>query len=96
MSEYSTTLQNALESDDENVQAFSQAFSELCDRDETITAIELTDLINDHGERNVSDKTVRAHLRKMKVRDQSKMKNALWRITITVALSEYKYFERIS
>lgn len=96
MSDYSKTLQTAIDSDSEHVSAFATAFAEVADKDETVSAIELTDLINEHGERSVSDKTVRAHLRKLKRRDQSKFKNALWRITATVALDEFKYFERVS
>lgn len=73
---------------------FDSAFAEIADKDQTISASELTDLINEFAERTLSDKTVRAHLRKMKMRDQSKMKNAVWRITKAIADSELAYFNR--
>lgn len=72
---------------------FESAFAELAS-DDTITASELTDLINEFAERTLIDKTVRAHLRKMKRRDQSTMKNAVWRITLEVAQDELAYFNR--
>jgi hypothetical protein len=73
---------------------FQTAFADLQTKDETITASELTDLINEFADRTLSDKTVRAHLRKMKMRDQSKMKNAVWQITLAIAESELAYFNR--
>lgn len=72
---------------------FADAFAEVA-VDETVTASELTDLINEFAQRELSDKTVRAHLRKVKARDQQTMKNAVWRITLEIADSEYKYFNR--
>lgn len=73
---------------------FTQAFKDYADKDETVSAIELTEIINEVAERDLSDKTVRAHLRKIKARDQREMKNAIWRIDKTLAESEVKHFTR--
>lgn len=72
---------------------FEVAFAELAS-DDTVSAIELTDLINEFAQRELSDKTVRAHLRSLKTRDQSVMKNAVWRIDYTIAERELNYFTR--
>lgn len=70
------------------------AFDELADKDGFITASQLTQLINEFAERELIDKSVRAHLRQIAARDQSKMKNAVWRIDYALAESEVKHFTR--
>lgn len=70
------------------------AFNDVADKDKTVSATELTDLINEFTERDLSAKTVRAHLRKVQARDQSQMKNAIWRISKTLAEDEVKHFTR--
>ena len=67
----------------ESVTAF---FAENADSDSRITANQLSDLVNRDA------KTVRARLRKMKVRDQSQFKNATWRITQTQAVDDLIYY----
>lgn len=51
-----------------------------------ISATQLADLVNRDG------KTVRARLRKLKARDQAKLKGARWRITEALAVSEYDHY----
>ncbi len=67
----------------ESVTAF---FAENADSDSRISATQLSDLVNRDA------KTVRARLRKMKVRDQSQFKNATWRITQAQAASELAHY----
>ena len=67
-------------------------FKSNADADNCISATQLTDLIATVTERDYSDKTIRARLRRMKHRDQSKMKNATWRITATVSQSELEHY----
>lgn len=75
---------------------FTQAFNDIADKEETVSANELTELINEFAERDLSAKTVRAHLRKIAARNQKEMKNAIWRIDKKLAESEVKHFTRKS
>ena len=61
-------------------------YAENADSDTRISATQLSDLVNRDA------KTVRARLRKMKVRDQSQFKNATWRITKAQAISELVHY----
>lgn len=74
----------------------TQAFNSAKDKDDTITADQLTDLVNDQTGRDLSAKTIRAELRKMKVRDQAKFKNARYRIDKTVTEKVVKRFTKTS
>ncbi len=67
----------------ESVKAF---FEQNADSDSRISATQLSELVNRDA------KTVRARLRKMKVRDQSQFKNATWRITQAQATSELAHY----
>ena len=67
----------------ESVTAF---FAENADSDKAISATQLSELVNRDA------KTVRARLRKMKVRDQATFKNATWRITQAQAVSELAHY----
>ncbi len=61
------------------------------DKDNCISAAQLTDMIASVTERDYSDKTIRARLRKKHTR-QSEMKNANWRITATVSQAELEHY----
>ncbi len=66
-------------------------FESNADSDKNITAQQLTDAISDVTEHDYSAKTVRARLRRKFTRE-SEMKNATWRITVTVASAELAYY----
>jgi hypothetical protein len=73
---------------------FTQAFNEYKDADDCISADDLRDLIFDRTERDMSAKTIRAHLRKMKARDQKTLKNARWRIDKKLAQETVEHFDK--
>ena len=66
-------------------------FASNADKDDIISATQLTDMIATVTERDYSAKTVRARLRREFTR-KSEFKNSDWRITATVASSELAYY----
>ncbi len=77
----------------QDAQALVKAhFESNADADKCISATQLTDLIAVVTERDYSDKTIRARLRRKAYRNQSEFKNATWRITATVASSELAHY----
>ncbi len=60
-------------------------------KDNCISAANLTDMIATVTERDYSDKTIRARLRREHKR-KAEMKNAEWRITATVAQEDLEYY----
>jgi hypothetical protein len=72
-------------------------FKAVADADSTISADALTAIVQDVTQRDsLSAKTVRAHLRKTKARDQSKYKQANWRIVEELMLKTVTAFNRKS
>lgn len=67
----------------------TQYFAETADAKNRITAEQLADFVQRDG------KTVRARLRKQKVRNQSEYKGARWRLTFAQALSEAEHYARL-
>lgn len=64
-------------------------FNENADSDATITATQLSELVNRDA------KTVRERLRKVAARNQSELKGARWRITKTIAVTELERVMRL-
>ncbi len=81
----------------QQVTALRELFKQHADAEQMISADNLTDIVQQVTEReSLSAKTVRAHLRKTKARDQSKMKQATWRISLEQALKTATAFNRKS
>ncbi len=77
----------------QDAQALVKAYFESnADADKCVSATQLTDMIATVTERDYSDKTIRARLRKISARDQSQFKNATWRVTSTIAASELAHY----
>jgi hypothetical protein len=71
-------------------------FSETQGADKAISADELTILVSEVTEHDYSAKSIRANLRKHAYRDQSKMRNATWRVSQEDALAEVKHYLRVA
>ena len=71
-------------------QAVSDYFKENEDADHTISATQLSELVDR------DPKTVRAQLRKIAARNQSELKGARWRITKTLATNELERVMRLN
>lgn len=72
----------------------TQAFNELKDSDDAISADQLRDLVEQQVDHSIDSKTVRARLRKISARDQSKLKGARWRIDKTLALEFIEHYRK--
>ncbi len=72
-----------------------ECFKAQAEKDNCISAEQLTDLIAVAVERDYSSKTIRARLRKVHTRSVEQ-KNANWRITATVAQSEVEHYLQIA
>lgn len=72
-----------------------ECFKSQAEKDNCISAEQLTDLIAVVVERDYSSKTIRARLRKVHTRSVE-LKNANWRITATVAQSELEHYMTIA
>ncbi len=70
--------------------AVSEFFADNADADKTISATQLSELV----ERDA--KTVRAHLRKIAARDQSELHGARWRVTKTIAQNVTERYMKLS
>lgn len=67
----------------------AQYIAENGDAEGTISATQLAELVQRDG------KTVRARLRKIAARDQSELKGARWRISETLAVSEFDHYQAL-
>lgn len=72
----------------------TQAFNELKDSDDCITADQLRDLIEQQVDHSLDSKTVRARLRKISARDQAQLKGARWRIDKATALEQIEHYRK--